>query len=433
MKIIFVFILLFSYNSNVASAAEGNYLVRCNEKLVKVIIEDIFTPPVASRVHIYPNIAAYEIIVLKDSSIKSLQPILKEFTTIPKPSEKIDFDIAAMIAFCRVAKKLVYSEHLILEFEKNEIQNLKNKNIDTILLNKSIEYGYRVALHIIDYLLKDNYDYTRTLIRYELINHPSAWKPTPPEYMNALEPNWWYMRSFIFDSSTIVRAIPNIEYSENKNSTYFKNALVLYNTSKKLTKYQLATAQYWDDNPNTAISNGHMTYFIHKATPSGHWLRIAGQNILELKYHVTKTAEIYTLLTLGIYEGIISCWKEKYQSNAVRPENYINKMFDPKWKPNIETPPFPEYTSGHSVISGVSSTILSRLISENKSFIDSSEMEYGIPPRMFKNFKAAAQDASISRYYGGIHYMPSLDNGLLQGAEIANILIQKIKGHDKKK
>ncbi len=432
MKIIFVFILLFSSNSNVAAAAEGNYLVRCNEKLIKVIIEDIFTPPVASRVHVYPNIAAYEIIVLNDSSIKSLQPILKDFISIPKPTDKIDYDIAAMIAFCRVAKKLVYSEHLISGFEQNEIQLLKNKKIDTLLINKSIVYGNIVALHIIDYLLKDNYDYTRTLIRYELINHPSAWKPTPPEYMNALEPNWLYVRSFVFDSSTIVRAIPNIEYSEDKNSTYFKNALVLYNTSKKLTKYQLATAQYWDDNPNTAISNGHMTYFIHKASPAGHWLRIAGQNIKELKYHVTKTAEIYTLLTLGIYEGFISCWKEKYHSNAVRPENYINKMFDPKWKPIIETPPFPEYTSGHSVISGVSSTILSQLISENKSFIDSSEMEYGIPPRMFKSFKAAAQDASISRYYGGIHYMPSLDNGLLQGAEIANILIQKIKGHDKK-
>jgi hypothetical protein len=117
---------------------------------------------------------------------------------------------------------------------------------------------------------------------------------------------------------------------------------------------------------------------------------------------------------------------EKYKSEAIRPETYINRLIDPKWLPYIQTPPFPEYTSGHSVISSASATILTRIIPQPYEFTDSSEMYINIPPRHFKSFREAADEASISRFYGGIHYMPSLDNGIKQGNEVGNYVLQKL-------
>lgn len=407
-------------------------IAACNERLIQIIIEDIFSPPVASRVHVYPNLAAYEILSRTDASLPKLKFHLKEYPEMPEPKGKIDQTVAATEAFCIVAKKLVYSEHLMTAFQSSEIEKLGAQRKDTAIMARSIAYGREVATKMVEYLQKDHYNFTRTLMRYELIDAPWAWRPTPPEYMNALEPNWPYMRSFLFDSTTMIKAAVNVSYSEQKTDMYYKNAKNLYDVTKSMGLKEKEIALFWDDNPNTSISNGHMTYFIHKASPAGHWLRIAGQAIHAKKYSEAKASQIYALLCIGIYEGFLACWTEKYKSNAVRPETYIQRLIDPNWKPLIETPPFPEYTSGHSVISGVSSTLLSQLIDKNLAYTDSTEMDYNIAPRKFKNFKEAAKEASISRFYGGIHYRPALDNGLSQGEEIAQY-IYKLFYHEKGK
>lgn len=427
MKAKFLFLSFFFFSFAFSQKADDYALVRCNEKLIEVIIEDIFSPPLASRVHVYPNLTAYEILSKKHPQLPSLRNKLVNFPFIAPPKKPIDFTLAAIKGFCIMAKKLVYSEHRIIAFENKEIENWLLVHPDSVLLNNSVEYAHEVSNKLIDYLNTDNYNYTRTLMRYELIDHPSKWRPTPPEYMNALEPNWKFMRSFFFDSINEIHVAPDIPYSEYKNSTYYKNAQTLYQVATNLSATQKQIAYFWDDNPNTAVSNGHMTYFIHKATPGGHWIRIAGQAIKHYQYNEASTAQVYALLTLGIYEGFLSCWKEKYRSNAVRPETYINMMIDPTFKPLIETPPFPEYTSGHSVVSGAASSILFNLFPKNYAYADSSELEYGIQPRHFNGFIEAAKEASISRYYGGIHFMPSLQNGLIQGGAIGHYIFYTLK------
>jgi hypothetical protein len=231
----------------------------------------------------------------------------------------------------------------------------------------------------------------------------------------------------VFDSLSSIKALPNVLFSEKKNSIYYKNAMDIYNLSKKISKDQIHIAMFWDCNPNITVSNGHMSYFVHKVSPGGHWLRIGGKAAVDNHLDVYKTSELYFLMTLGLYEGFISCWTTKYKYNSVRPETYINRLIDAKWKPLIETPPFPEYSSGHSVISAVSANILTHLIPQPYTFIDSSEMQFGIAPRSFKSFIAAAQEASISRFYGGIHYMPALENGAKQGEKIAAYIINRFK------
>ena len=357
---------------------------------------------------------------------------LNQFDGISNPKTKIDYSLSALFAFTTVGKKLVYSEYMFTDFEKSEsLKWLKLHKNDTTLLKHSIEYAQTVAQEGIVWMKKDNYDFTRTLSRYVLTDTAGAWIPTGPGYANALEPNWPLMRSFVFDSINMVKAIPNVKYSEDKNSQYYKNAMALYKQSINLDTSKRLIAWYWDNNPNILKSDGHVNYFIHKVSPCGHWIRIAAQAIKNKNMDEYKTAEVFTLLSISIYEAFLSCWIEKYQSNALRPETYINRLISPQWKSYIETPPFPEYTSGHSVISSASATILTALIPQPYAFTDSSEMYINLPPRKFKSFRDASNEASISRFYGGIHFMPSLTNGIIQGKEIGNFILKRFKNTQK--
>lgn len=424
----FAFLIL-PFLANLPSyAGNGNYLVRCNQKLVEVVMEDLFTPVVASRVNAYPNLAAYAVLQKKGKTLEHLEGNLNQFEKISEPKTKVDLSLSALFAFTTTAKKLIYSEYMFDEFEAIEsgIWLKKNKK-DTLLLRLSKEYGRQVAQEITVWMKKDIYDYTRTLTRYVITDSAGAWIPTGPGYANALEPNWPLMRSFVFDSTNAIKAIPNVKYSEDKNSPYYKNAFALYQQSQNLDTAKRLIAWYWDNNPNILKSDGHVNYFIHKVSPGGHWIRIACQALKNRNLDEFQSAEVFTYLALGIYEGFLSCWTEKYKSNAMRPETYINRLISPQWKSYIETPPFPEYTSGHSVVSSASSTILTALIKQPYAFTDSSEMYLNMPPRKFKSFREASNEASISRFYGGIHFMPSLNNGIIQGNEVGNFILNRFK------
>jgi hypothetical protein len=428
MKRNYILLILLFHAGFDAFAGKENYLVRCNLKLVDVVMEDLFTPVVASRVNAYPNIAAYAVLVQKGKSLEPLEGKLNQFAGISAPKTQVDFSLSALFAFTTMAKKLVYSEYMFDEFEAQESGTwLRNNKKDTMLLRLSREYGRQVAQEIIVWMKKDIYDYTRTLTRYVITDTAGAWIPTGPGYANALEPNWPLMRSFVFDSTNFIKAIPNVKYSEDKNSEYYKNALALYQQSQNLDTTKRLVAWYWDNNPNILKSDGHVNYFIHKVSPGGHWIRIACQAVKNRNLDEFRSAEVFTFLALGIYEGFLSCWTEKYKSNAMRPETYINRMFSPQWKSYIETPPFPEYTSGHSVVSSASSTILTGLIKQPYAFTDSSEMYLNMPPRKFKSFREASNEASISRFYGGIHFMPSLNNGIIQGNAVGSFILSRFK------
>ena len=142
---------------------------------------------------------------------------------------------------------------------------------------------------------------------------------------------------------------------------------------------------------------------------------------------VLRSLEAYAMVSLVLFDGFINCWDEKYKSKVIRPETYINQYIDEGWLPVLQTPPFPEYTSGHSVISSASAVALTDLFGDNFQFNDSTEIEFGLPARSFSSFSAAADEAAISRLYGGIHYKPAIVNGVVEGRALGNHIINKIK------
>ena len=172
---------------------------------------------------------------------------------------------------------------------------------------------------------------------------------------------------------------------------------------------------------------GHLQYGFKKISPGAHWLGIAGIACLNANKGFEETMQIYTSVSIGLMDAFICCWDEKYRSNRVRPETAIRKYIDPQWAPLLQTPPFPEYLSGHSVISNASAAILTHYFGNNFSYSDSVEVAYGLPSRAFQSFQQAAAEAAISRFYGGIHFMDAITNGQQQGTKVGAWVLQKIK------
>ena len=137
--------------------------------------------------------------------------------------------------------------------------------------------------------------------------------------------------------------------------------------------------------------------------------------------------QIYTMVSVGLMDAFICCWDEKYRSDRIRPETAIRRYIDPTWLPILQTPPFPEYPSGHSTISSTSATILTHYFGEKFHYTDSIEVKYGLAPRSFDSFQQAAAEAAISRFYGGIHFMDAVDNGRTQGLRVGEWVLDRLK------
>lgn len=142
---------------------------------------------------------------------------------------------------------------------------------------------------------------------------------------------------------------------------------------------------------------------------------------------LVQSSEAYALTALALADGFISSWDEKFRSNVVRPETMINAHIDEAWQPLLQTPPFPEYTSGHSVISTAAATVLTHVFGDGFAFTDSTEVSYGLPVRSFTSFNQAAAEAAISRLYGGIHYRMAIEAGIGQGRGVGELVVRRVK------
>jgi hypothetical protein len=164
-----------------------------------------------------------------------------------------------------------------------------------------------------------------------------------------------------------------------------------------------------------------------KISPGGHWMNITRVACRKVNADPVRSAETYARVSIALADAFISCWDEKYRSKLIRPETYINQYIDENWTPFLQTPPFPEYTSGHSVISSSAAVMLTDAFGDNFAFTDSTEMEYGMPARSFDSFLQASEEAAVSRLYGGIHYRPACEIGVREGRAIGRLIADRLK------
>jgi hypothetical protein len=307
------------------------------------------------------------------------------------------------------------------------MKEFREAGVPEDVFNRSVEYGTRVADHILAWASKDKYKQTRSYPKYSLLNDPSTWKPTPPAYMDAVEPHWNKIRTFVIDSAQEFKPAPPTPFSIKKGSPFYNEAMQVYETGNKLTQEQKEIASFWDCNPFVMNVKGHVMFATKKISPGGHWMNITRVSCAKVNADSYQASEAYVRVALSLVDAFISCWDEKYRSKLIRPETYINQYIDENWLPLLQTPPFPEHTSGHSVISSSAAVALTKLFGDNFAFTDSTEVEYGMPVRNFKSFYAAADEAVISRNYGGIHYLPACYVGKDQGRKVGEFISQKIR------
>ncbi len=401
---------------------------QAHQLLTDVIVTDILTPPVASRVYVYAHIAAYETLAaLPNAGYRSLAQQLNQLKEAPAPpSAPINPAAAAIEALLVTGRSMIFSEQMFDQGAAKIWQSFNDRDYSPANLEASRAYGRQVAQHILVWAAKDNYKATRAMRRYAPLKRPGTWLPTPPGYMGAVEPYWSRIRTLVLDSAAQCRPIANANFSTGKTSAFYQLAEEVRQVGKNLTEEQRLIANYWDCNPFFLNTQGHLNFGTKKLSPGGHWLSIAGQAATQKKADLLKSSAAYTLTAIALFDGFISCWDEKYRSNVIRPETYINAHIDELWRPLLQTPPFPEYTSGHSVISSAVAEVLTHWFGEDIAFLDATEVPYGLPTRQFKSFRQAAQEASVSRLYGGIHYRPAIENGQKQGKQIGEWVLKKV-------
>ncbi|MEO6547762.1 MAG: vanadium-dependent haloperoxidase [Ferruginibacter sp.] len=406
--------------------SDATPLHRAQKALTDVIVHDIFSPPVASRIYAYTNIAAYEIFARQNAGYASLHNHIESFPGIPPPSGNISFSLAALNAFLITGKSLVFSEAQLQDSTNQILTWYSQKKISKQRYEASLEYGRQVAAAILQWAAKDRYKETRSLRRYNYLKKEGKWMPTPPVYMAAIEPYWNKIRPMILDSCN--QFCPDVPpaFSTNKDSLFYQQALEVYNTTIDLSAENKAIASFWDCNPFAVNTEGHLNFATKKISPGGHWMSIAGIACKETNADINKAAAAYTFTAIALFDAFIICWDEKYRSNVIRPETYINKYIDESWRPLLQTPPFPEYPSGHSVVSTAAANVLSNIFGNQLAFDDDTEVEFGLPIKHFDSFIAAAKEAAASRLFGGIHYRAAIENGQQQGDEFAKWLVRKL-------
>jgi hypothetical protein len=394
-------------------------------EMTTIMVHDVTNPPLASRFFSYACLAGYEVIAQNERRYKRMHGILKEYPELNKPDTISNYSVrlTALLAMMETAAKMQPSGKLLGEYEKRFLDSLIEEGADEEVIRSSLEYARAVSRAILAYAKKDKYNLISNYPRYTPLKTEGSWYPTPPAYIAAIEPYFNTIRPFMLDSCSQYLPLPPIEYSEEKDAEFFRQMQLNYELV--LTPEQKMIAAFWDCNPFAVQDNGHLLVGLKKISPGAHWLGITGIACTDAGKSFEETMLIHTLVSVGLTDAFIACWDEKYRSNRIRPETAIRNLIDPQWQPFLQTPPFPEYLSGHSTISASSSTILTHFLGEDFKFTDTIEVRYGLPARTFSSFKNAAKEAAISRFYGGIHFMDAVDRGFEVGEKVGQLVIRK--------
>ncbi|THH41316.1 vanadium-dependent haloperoxidase [Neolewinella litorea] len=412
--------------------ANPEYFHRSVKQLTDVIVHDIFSPPVASRIYSYSSIAGYEALAAGDPNLRSLAGQIPHLEPAPAPpaNTEISYPLASISAQLKVGKSLIFSEDRMDEFKTQLMAEIREIGMPAEVFDASVAYGEEVADHVIAWYDGDMYKQTRTFPKYSITDDESKWQPTPPDYMDGIEPSWMKIRPFALDSANQFQPPPPTAYSLEPGSQWMKEVMEVYKVytgvDKQESAERQAIAQFWDCNPYVSHTVGHLMFATKKITPGGHWINIAGIAARKADADFARTVETYALTSMAMFDAFISCWDEKYRSKLVRPETFINRHVDQEWRPLLQTPPFPEHTSGHSVVSRACAVVLTDLYGDNFAFDDDSEEEYDLPTRSYPSFLAASEEAALSRLYGGIHYRPAIEYGVDQGEAVGNHLLQQV-------
>lgn len=377
-----------------------------------------FTPPVGSRAFGYIGVTLYEALVPGMPRYRSLSGQLNELRAAPyEKSSEYHWPTVANSALATSMRHFfpgASPENVagIDNLEKTLATDLA-RDMPAAVIRRSTMRGKAVADHIYDWSLDDGGH------EGHANNFPSSyvppvgaglWIPTAPGFATALQPSWGQNRPFVLASGAEFEPGAPPKFSTTPGSAFYSEALEVYEAVENLTEEQHTIALFWSDDAGKTV------------TPPGHAISIMTQVLEKRRASLSVAAEAYAKAGIAVADGIISCWNAKYQYNLVRPISYIQAHIDAGWGVEdralpVTTPPFPEYTSGHSVQTAAFAHVLYDMFGD-MPFTDHTHDARGLAPRTFTSCRAMAEETAISRLYGGIHYRSAIEHGIEQGKEI---------------
>lgn len=407
---------------------DGRFYSRTVKELNNVVLQNNFPPIIASRNYAYACIAGYETIALGDKRFNSLSGQIKHLPAMPAyDTQHVNFHYASLLALCKVGQAVTFPEGSMKEYVQGLDLTAAAAGMSDEMIKASRRLADSVSAHIIRWSKGDSYARTRTAEKYNITTEEGRWIPTPPAYSQALEPHWMEIRPMVMDSASQFKPERPWPFDmTNKNSDCYKEVMKVKNAVDSLTPEQQHIAMFWDDLGNRTIVEGHVMFTAKKFTPTGHWMNIVGIAAEKAKVDFETTSEAYAKTAIAMFDAFIQCWDEKYRSNKARPETLINKYVDAEWTPFLQTPPFPEYTCGHSTVSAAAAETLTSVFGDNFQYTDTSELEFGIANRSFPSFRAAALENNWARFYGGIHFHSSCIESNKCGIKVGGLVNERL-------
>jgi hypothetical protein len=383
-----------------------------------------FTPPVASRAFGYAGVALYETVVPGVPRYESLAGQLTQMPamTTPEADKEYNWSIAANYAMGYIARNFyptMPAEQLkaVQDLEESTLTSIAGTTSQEVI-DRSKTWGVFIGQSVFEWSKTDggHEGYSKNFPpTYIPPTGSGKWASTAPAFQKAMQPFWGGNRTFIPQCAQNTQPDAPIAYSELVGSLFYIAASEVYATVNSATEEQKLIAKYWSDDPGIG------------GTPPGHSISMTTQVLRKENWNLAKAAEAYAKVGIAISDGFVSCWKCKYDHNYLRPITFIREKFNPTWLSPLATPPFPEYTSGHSVQSSATAKVLSELFGYNYSFVDAThEKRTDIDgrPRLFKSFNDMAAEAAISRLYGGIHYREAIEKGVGQGLKVGEEVVK---------
>lgn len=367
-----------------------------------------FSPPVASRAFGYSGIALYEALVPGMEGFRSLEPVLAGLGPLPVTGRNraYDWPLVANAALASVLRGLFPSGRTgAVNALEARLEASLRRTLPPGVAERSAQRGKDVGAAVLEWSKGDggHEGYLRNFPpSYTPPVGPGLWVPTPPGFLPALQPFWGRNRCLALEGGADCPPGDHPAYSDSPGSAFHVEAVEVYDAVNEVTPEQEAVAHFWSDDPGAT------------ATPPGHSISVATQVLRREGASLAAAAEVYAKVGIAVCDAFVACWHQKYVYNLIRPVTYLQRL-DPGWRPLLVTPPFPEYPSGHSVQSGAAFEVLGDLFGEGYAFVDHTHDDRGFAPRSFRSFLEAAEEAAISRLYGGIHFRAAIERGLLQG------------------
>jgi hypothetical protein len=379
-----------------------------------------YSPPVASRAFAYLGVTLYEA-VAQARGLTSLSVQVNGLTA--PPAATIPLNEAALVhgalqaAIAALFGNTGPTGQRAMQAMGDKLGAKVTSGLDPMMAQSSLDHGKTIATHILTWAETDGGHHIENMgfpMEWTLGDQPHSWVPTNAIRLQQapLLPHWGKNRPFAL-TGDLPCGLPSYpEYSEDPASAFYVEAMEVYQTSKTLTDDQKRIARFWSDDPMLS------------PTPPGHWVAILTQIAARDALPMDRLADALARLSMAIADAFIVCWRVKGEYDLLRPMTYIRRVIDPKWEPLLNTPPFPEYPSGHSSQSGAAFGVLEHMFGKNFAFDDATHQDDGLPIRAYPSFRAAAEEAAISRLYGGIHFRAAIDQGITQGECVAGFVNQ---------